>query len=249
MKADLINKILAEVKQSYDNISLDFARTRRKSWPEIDALLPKYIRSGDKVLDLGCGNGRLVGSLAEFGYELFYFGLDNSSNLLKQARKNFGFQYKQVKIVWQEGDMQNLPFADRSFSVVFAIASLHHLPTFALRIKALQEIFRVLRPGGFFIMTNWNLFTFSAFVKYNLLGQILGNLQQGFSWGDFIIPWKDSHGKVQARRYYHSFSLREINKLMEKAGFEVLENQSIWLNKHKKSVAKSIITVAKKIDK
>ncbi len=249
MKVDLINKTLAEVKQSYDSISLDFARTRQKSWLEIDILLKKYIRSGDKILDLGCGNGRLVGSLAELGYRLFYFGLDNSPNLLKQARKSFGFQYKQVKIVWQEGDIQNLPFADYSFSAAFAIASLHHLPTFSLRMKALQEVFRVLRPGGFFIMTNWNLFTFSAFIKYDLFGQILGNLYQGFSWGDFIIPWKDPQGKVQARRYYHSFTLREINKLLKKAGFEVLENRSIWLNKHKKSVAKSIITVAKKIDK
>jgi len=249
MQKELLDKTLEQVKQSYDSISSDFARTRQKSWAEIDVLLPKYLRAQGKILDVGCGNGRLVGSLAELGFDLFYTGLDNSTNLLAQAWENFGFQYKQVKIVWQEGDMQNLPFSDNVFDVVFAIASLHHLPSTELRQQALAEFNRVLKKEGILIMTNWNLFTLAAFMKYKLWQQVFGNLKKGFAWGDFIIPWKNQQGEVQAWRYYHSFSQKEINSLLRKTGFSEIYNQSSWLNKHKNSVAKSIVTVAKKIDK
>ena len=63
------------------------------------------------------------------------------------------------------------------------------------------------------------------------------------------VKMKDSTGKFRALRFYHSFNKKEIKKLFTKSGFKLASCQNIWLNQHKKSVAKSIIAVGRKIVK
>jgi len=85
-----------------------------------------------QILDNGCGNG----ILGEF-WEGDIVGVDLSAEMASRARKRL----KEVRV----GDSQYLPFADKSFDTVISLSLLHHLPD---PMKGLDEIVRVLRPGG-----------------------------------------------------------------------------------------------------
>ena len=242
-----IEKIIKDLQQSYNNISEDFARTRQRSWPVVDALANEYLTSGQVVLDAGCGNGRLLSTLADLDIPLHYYGLDNSHQLLAAANARFGTQYKKVKITWQEGSLTKLPFVGDNFDFIFAIASFHHIPAAELRSQVAQEFYRVLKTQGHLLLTNWSLFTWPAFQKYKLWPQLF-NFVRGYDWGDFFIPWKNVVGQVEVWRYYHSFSQPELERLLVKNGLVVLKNKAGWLSDRPASVAKSLITLAKKVD-
>lgn len=249
MKQKLIKKILQEVKQSYDSISSDFARTRQNPWPDIERIGSEYLKSGISVLDVGCGNGRMVEALASCSFPVSYTGVDNSRELLALAWEKYKNNYKDVKINWQEAELYDLPLADNSFDLIYAIASVHHIPSKKLRQKTLAELNRVLKPGGILIMSNWSLWTFRAFQKYNLWVQLFFNILKGYDWGDFIIPWKNSRGEFLAARYYHSFSQAEQAGLAKKNNFKIIKNSKEWYRASSKSVARRMVLVVKKIDK
>jgi ubiquinone/menaquinone biosynthesis C-methylase UbiE len=143
-------KILAENKNTYNEVAEEFHQTRKKYSPEVEEL-KSYVKEKEKVLDLGCGTGRL--------YEIFknknidYTGIDFSENLVRIARGKYGDRF----VV---GDILSLPFSDNYFDSVWAVAVLHHIPMKKLRKCALGEIKRVLRPGGRIIATCWKIKSF-----------------------------------------------------------------------------------------
>lgn len=209
-KPDLRLKLRAD----YDLIAEHFSETRNAPWPEFH-FFRSYLKAQDALLDLGCGNGRVFDFLEQSGVNIDYTGYDFSEKLLAQGKK------KHPKAHFMLGDMAELPFADNSFDQVWAIASFHHLPTADLRQKCLKQIKRVLKPGGYLVMTCWNLWQAKyrfAFLKNwkNLL-----NLhREGFA--DLAIPWKDQQGRVLAERYYHAFTPRSLRKYLKEAGFEIV---------------------------
>ena len=79
MKRETADKLLAKVADDYDVIADSFSETRVQAWPEMEPIRA-LTKPGDRVLDLGCGNGR--------AYQLFkgmaieYEGLDASAKLI-----------------------------------------------------------------------------------------------------------------------------------------------------------------------
>ena len=108
------------------------------------------LASGDKVLDLGCGEGRHIIS-AYIGYEIDAVGVDLSFDDLKISADRF--------IGFSEADNPNkhfslsasnalaLPFADNSFDAVICSEVLEHIPDY---LSVLAEITRILKPNGVF---------------------------------------------------------------------------------------------------
>ncbi|MFH1510024.1 MAG: class I SAM-dependent methyltransferase [Candidatus Nealsonbacteria bacterium] len=221
MDKEYAKKILEETKENYNIISQDFSRTRNKFWEEM-GFISKYVNDNEKVLDLGCGNGRL--------YELFqektidYYGVDFSEKLIEIAKK----RYPQFK--FQVADALNLPFPADYFDKVFSIAVLHHIPSKELRLKFLQEIKRVLKPEGILILSVWH---FNAFKKIKFFFKFLFlKIFHGkkIDSGDAFIPW----GK-KLLRYVHNFSTKELTKLVKKACFKVIDVRIISRPKAKES--------------
>ncbi|PIT86677.1 MAG: class I SAM-dependent methyltransferase [Candidatus Magasanikbacteria bacterium CG10_big_fil_rev_8_21_14_0_10_43_6] len=97
--------------------------------------------SGTRVLDVGCGPGRDCRYFVDHG--LTVTGLDLSVGLLALARNAV------PEASFVEGDMLRMPFADASFDGVWASAALVHLHRDDIG-TAIQEIYRVLVPGGIF---------------------------------------------------------------------------------------------------
>jgi ubiquinone/menaquinone biosynthesis C-methylase UbiE len=217
MDIEYAKKILEETKRNYNLISGDFSRTRNKFWEEME-FISDYAGNNDRILDLGCGNGRLS--------ELFrvkavdYYGVDFSQKLIDIARE----RYPHLK--FQVADALNLPFPSNFFDKVFSIAVLHHIPSKELRLQFLKETKRILRPKGLVILSVWN---FSFFKNLNfLIKSISLKFRKNMDFGDAFILWGND-----LLRYVHVFSEKEIKSLFQKSGFKIVEVRTIKRGKGK----------------
>ncbi len=99
---------------------------------------------GSHVLDVACGAGNTTYFLAdEFGAKAT--GIDLSSTLLQRATQNRQSGSVRLRPTFSQARVENLPFSDNSFDVVFCECALC---TFPYPEKALSEFLRVLSPGG-----------------------------------------------------------------------------------------------------
>src|SRR6186997_2346938 len=106
------------------------------------------IRSGQRVLDVGCGTGVVAITAARLGAKVT--GLDLTPELLAEARENS--RIAMVDIDWHEGDVENLPFEPNTFDVV--MSQFGHM--FAPRPDvAVSQMLRVLKPGGTIAFSTW----------------------------------------------------------------------------------------------
>lgn len=199
----------------YDKIASHFSQTRQFLWPEFK-FFKKYLKQNQKILDLGCGNGRLSELILAEKCE--YIGMDNSKGQIKEAQKMF------PNLDFQIGDLTQIPLPDNSIDQIWSIAAFHHLPDKKSRLRSLKEMQRVLKKNGLIIMTNWNLFQpkYKKFV-HKAIWNCIKTFGLKYAWNDTFIPWKT--GKINlADRYYHAFTLRELNKLFQKANLETVDS-------------------------
>jgi ubiquinone/menaquinone biosynthesis C-methylase UbiE len=210
MEEKFAQELLEKNRETYNLIAEEFSGTRWKIWPEYH-IFRDYIKDGDKILDIGCGNGRLLDLFEDRKIE--YLGIDSSENQVQEAKKKY------PDYAFLTADALGLPFSNGTFDKVFLVAVLHNVPSRELRLRILKEGRRVLKADGLFILTVWSLWRPEALrliLKYSLL-KIMGRSEM--DWGDVFVPW----GK-KAERYYHFFTQAEITRLAKEAGFKVLES-------------------------
>lgn len=217
MKKEYAQYLLDKTKQDYTLIAKDFSRTRKNPWPEVKFLFDKYLDKGDKILDLGCGNGRFFPFFQ--GHQVNYFGVDNNPHLLKLAKKNFPAGNFQVD------DALNLSFANDFFDKVYSMAVLHQIPSYRLRMEFIKETKRVLKPKGILVFTVWKIHTkeqYRLLLKYTIQ-KLMG--KTGLGWGDVLVPWGE-----KAERYYHFFTGEGLKSLVRKAGFRIIKTGTVKNN-------------------
>lgn len=199
-------RLREKVKQDYNSIAEEFSKSRAHDWREFDCFL-SYLKPGMKVLDVGCGNGRLLNFLD--GWKVEYTGYDQSEALIQLARKKFPGHAFEIH------DMAELPDTDEKWEAIFMIASFHHLPASDQK-KTLRWIRAHLAPGGVLLMTNWNLYQWRFWAAWlrNLLWP---------KWGfkGLEIPWNNG-----VKRYYYAFTPRQLRRLLHRADFDVLEEHN-----------------------
>lgn len=115
---------------------------RNRVWPTV---LSKI--KGERILDVGCGFGRLTLDIAKRNPDSEVFGIDLFDSLTEQARMNA--EVLGIKNVeFKTASAYALPFEDGSFETVFSFFMLHHLDEIP---KGLNEIRRVLQKNGGFL--------------------------------------------------------------------------------------------------
>jgi ubiquinone/menaquinone biosynthesis C-methylase UbiE len=112
----------------------------RAAWDRILDLIVAG-RGGLDVLDAGCGTGFLAFELAGRGHRVV--GVDFAPGMIEEARRKAAAQPASVR--FEEGDVEQLPFAEGSFDLV---VSRHVLWTLPHPDAAIDEWIRVLRPRG-----------------------------------------------------------------------------------------------------
>jgi demethylmenaquinone methyltransferase/2-methoxy-6-polyprenyl-1,4-benzoquinol methylase/phosphoethanolamine N-methyltransferase len=134
------------------------------------------IERGDKILDVGCGSGNLTLTAKSYvGQSGSVCGVDASPEMIDVARKKA--ERKGFDASFGLGLIEQLPYPDSTFDVVISRLVIHHLPV-NLKQKGVVEIFRVLKPGGRFILVDFKLPTnrilarlVSSLVGHNMMVQ------------------------------------------------------------------------------
>ena len=112
------------------------------------------VTSGDNVLDVGCGTGSLALDVkAKVGVEGGVQGLDAAPEMIEVARRKAA--KKGADIGFHVALIEEIPFPDGEFDVVFSTFMLHHLPD-DLKREGFAEIRRVLKPGGRFMAVDFS---------------------------------------------------------------------------------------------
>ncbi len=184
----------------YDLVSSDWDKTRQNFWPELMGEIKKNIRLNTQILDLGCGNGRLVKELEDFNID--YLGVDPSEKLIKIAEDKYP-----KKIFKKINGLDLKDFEDERFDQIISIAVLHHIPPSKV-VGWLKEANRVTKKDTISIFTTWNLSESNYDLNENK---------------DAVIGFV--HHKNT--RYVHYYDYAEIKKIFTESDFEVLEIKEI----------------------
>lgn len=236
MKESIAQLLISQSQKDYNLIALEFAKSRKGFWSDLSFLL-SYCRINSKVLDLGCGSGRLYSVLKE--KRIDYLGVDFSQELINQAI----LEYPEAN--FKLADVLNLPQDLKDFDLIYSLAVWHHIPSEKLRLKFLLEAKKALKKGGLLILTVWALRYTDIGKKYlfkygfkRLFG--LSSLDPG----DILYPFKDNHSKILINRYLHLFSLKELINLAQEAQFQIIAS---GLTQDEKGQKRNIYAILKKI--
>ncbi|XP_008490056.2 LOW QUALITY PROTEIN: probable tRNA methyltransferase 9B [Calypte anna] len=130
------------VHSVYENTAAYFSDLQSKAWPRVRNFLLEQ-EPGSLVADIGCGTGKYL----SVNSQVFNVGCDYCGPLVEIARK----KDDEVLVC----DNLNLPFRTTAFNAVISIGVIHHFSTKQRRIKAIQEMARVLIPGGQMMIYVW----------------------------------------------------------------------------------------------
>lgn len=120
----------------------------RDRYAAIATALAAEVPAGSRLLDVGCGPGEILTTLATLGPEIETTGLDVDAAMIDRAERKAsrlartGSGRRPTFVV---ADAASMPFADETFDVVVSSYAVHHWPD---RHAGLAEVMRVLKPGG-----------------------------------------------------------------------------------------------------
>jgi len=163
-------------------------------------MLVRWWQKGS-LLNIGCAHGP---DFLPFKQNFALYGVDFSPQMLRFAR-----QYSQkfdFAVNLSVADVGHLPFSDGVFDWAISVATYHHIKGRGERQAVLNELRRVLKPGGEAFITVWNRW----------------QPRFWFSGKEAAVPWR-TRGKT-LYRYYYLFSYPELEKLAKKAGFRILKS-------------------------
>jgi len=149
-------------RRFYAAIAPEWSDKRKRPWPgwarvlsRLRELRPAAESGTLRVLDLGCGDGRLAAYLSDHVPQLDYLGVDVSAPLLERARARAPQQR------FLEADFLSTPLAALSgagaHDLVCVFGVLHHVPGYAQRLQLLRELAALLDARALLALTVWRL--------------------------------------------------------------------------------------------
>lgn len=195
-----------------------FANSRKKYFKEIENTryrLEPYLLSfanfreakGKKLLEIGVGAGTDFCQWVKNG--AIASGIDLTSSAIELTKERLEISnIKNSSYELRTADVENLPFTNNEFDIIYSWGVLHHTPNTE---RAFQEVYRVLKPGGIFkgmiyhipSWTGWMMWMLHCFLKGKPFRSVKNAIYHNL----------ESHGTK-------AFTIQEARGLLTKAGFE-----------------------------
>lgn len=219
MQVELVKRLLELNRTFYSAFARDFSETRSSERMNMAPIMP-YLAGGGKLLDVGCGNGRLAERLGLEGYRLDYTGVDVASKLIEVASAS---RMRSIKARFVEADVtapgwQESVFGGAPFDLALLLAVLHHIPGTTARQKLISDLYGLLAPHARLVMSNWQFMQNERLRTKIVPWSIVGIEKEGLEPGDYLLDWKRGG---TGYRYVHQFSETEIDELATSTGFAV----------------------------
>ncbi len=179
---------------------------------ELDPVIYKYTTSGCRVLDIGCGTGKVTIPLASRGFSVT--GVDINAEALKMAKSTSELQEIPQSPLFAQTDATNLPFSDATFDMVIMQAFLTTITSKEDRSKVMQEACRVLKPGGNLYLADFGQTWHSRIYRERYINDLPVTKEEGS-----IIAYDKETGEIAY--IAHHFTEKELVFLVVESGFEV----------------------------
>lgn len=252
MKAETRRHLVALNRRFYEHHGQAFDGSRQRPWRGWQRLVdllqiptsqtePATESSPLRVLDAGCGNGRLATYLQDaLSRPLQYVGVDSSPELLAQAAQRSAAGTL-IEADLLSGTLDE-ELGEQRFDLVTCFGVLHHVPDLELRLDLLRRLGRRCRPGGLLVVSVWRLDRQPRFAKKVLpWAEYLDtrshqahapgtqdlDLQdldmQDLEPGDVLLTWS---GDRHYPRYCHFPEDRELDRWREHLPWPLLDRWS-----------------------
>jgi SAM-dependent methyltransferase len=224
MDRQRIDQLIAINREFYTKFASAFSETRSSAQTRLDRIVA-YIGDAGKVLDIGCGNGRLAARLDHEGKKSAYVGVDASPELVAIASAHKP-QLRNISAEFYIGDItqpswtHSVPFANGEFDIAVALAVLHHVPSFDLRCAVLRDIHTLLKIDNRLILSNWQFDRNDRQRKRIVAWESAGIAEADLEPGDTLLAWK--RGGV-GYRFCHLITKDEMLGLADASGFQVVK--------------------------
>jgi SAM-dependent methyltransferase len=240
---EITRSALAELNSAfYAEFAGDFARTRRGWPPGFDRILP-HLCPAANVLDLGCGNGRLLAFLTERGWRGRYLGLDSSAGLLAAAERANEDRLAPIRAdanackpcssmpdappaasLFRLADLRNpqwnAALTDFAPDAITCLAVLHHIPGAVYRARLVAECAALLTPGGTLIVSVWQFLSSSRLRGRILPWSMVGLKNEAVDPGDYLLSWGEG---AAGQRYCAAIAEDTLLTLTSQAGLAPVE--------------------------
>lgn len=164
---------------------------------ERDFILEAAMPLSGKILEAGTGKGHFALALAKRGYSFVTY--DISEEEQRFARLNIAYSGLEKQVNFRIEDGEHTSFSDASFNVIFSVNVLHHL---ANPYRVIDELIRVLAPGGKFVISDFT--------------------KKGFGVMDKI------HALDGKKHQSGTVSMADVERYLEKNGFSIKKAKSAY---------------------
>ena len=208
------DRLLGLNRAFYRKLSGPFARSRARPQPGFHALLGHLPQPCPRLLDVGCGEGRLGRFLQTHEAIGEYVGVDFSPHLLARAQESVVGTFKVCDIA-RPGCLQGLA----TFPAVACLAVLQHIPLRANRLRLLQEMAQHLAPQGVLLLSTWQFMDSERQRRKIVDWSEIGLTSDDVEAGDYLLTWQ---GGGFGLRYVCLIDEEEIDTLSRDAGLQIV---------------------------
>jgi tRNA (uracil-5-)-methyltransferase TRM9 len=235
MESATAGRLNALTREFYDQHAEAFANSRPRLASGVRRVLAQ-VKTGARVLEVGCGDGKVARWLARHAAPAFYLGVDGSQAMLERARQYSALDAaktgRQPPPAYRLGD-ETFVYADLAapewgavlpklpYDLILAFAVFHHLPRFETRARLMRDLAGRLAPGGRLAMSNWQFLRSPKLRQHVVPWAALGMSEAEVEPGDYLLSW-ERQGR-RGVRYVHLLDEAEARRLAQQAGLQVLE--------------------------
>lgn len=147
---NIIQERKNNIRQFFNTIAPQWDELKKEVMGDLnlDGIIKEKIGRTTNILDLGCGTGALLETLAQ-GETMALIGVDSSPQMLEQARSRLsGNPHADLRL----GELEHIPLRSNAVDSAVMNMVLHHLSQPG---QSISEVWRVLKPGGVFILTDF----------------------------------------------------------------------------------------------